>query len=712
MDNILIMRVDEAYEKSKTSVLAEEIWKHKHLGESVDENDREYVSWLNSIPHFLEVAVKAGLGDLDVAFELHTPLGDYIDVALIGKSLSSNEDEFGRLLIVELKQWSSISEIGDKDYVEISIGNGEMDKRRHPVSQICEYKTHMCNNHCGIYRNGKVFIDTIAHLHNFIHKESLFTGIYAEWRQYTDKVFVTGDEDRLINYLQSTFSAENNPKMPDVLDDCGYIMDKAGFNGLKAALHGGENARMVKDQMAVVDCVKERLTLQKNEPHKEIIVVSGGPGTGKTIIGMHFIYDYAEIFNNGVNADGSVFCLSRSKTVKAMIDHECDREIVPYLNGIAHGQNLVVVDEAHRITEITSTLDQIFEKEIKLLVMLQDDHQIIRAGEEGTYDKIKAYVDERNENVAGENRIELTHLRLTIQKRCESLGKLLNGLDKMFFDQGMYDGKSISHIKVFERLSTMNAWIEHMAESSRAKLIAPFCWKWDNTGIRINDNNEIFQKPWNPHDDNDQVRWYYEANRADQVACIYTCQGLDFDDVAFIWWDDLVWDEDSSRWKADLNKSKDSVFKKDCIEAHLSQEEINKLFVNTYYVMLSRARNKMGIWFKDEATKRHVTEFLGLQNYTPSDKKFSAADNRNTVIDVNLRKSAAEDWLVGKVIYVNSTKKYAYIKGDDGIDYAVSTNTYNRLINPNCILVKGNRVSFSVWTNNSGKKYANDIALV
>ena len=36
------------------------------------------------------------------------------------------------------------------------------------------------------------------------------------------------------------------------------------------------------------------------------------------------------------------------------------------------------------------------------------------------------------------------------------------------------------------------------------------------------------------------------------------------------------------------------------------------LIKNTYYVMLSRPRDSVGIWFKDEATKRHVLEVLGL----------------------------------------------------------------------------------------------------
>ena len=39
--------------------------------------------------------------------------------------------------------------------------------------------------------------------------------------------------------------------------------------------------------------------MQKEKFHKEIIVISGGPGTGKTITGIRFILEYIEIFGDG-----------------------------------------------------------------------------------------------------------------------------------------------------------------------------------------------------------------------------------------------------------------------------------------------------------------------------------------------------------------------------------------------------------------------------
>ncbi len=100
MENILIMGVSEAHHKSKSSVLADEIWCYKNPNQTVDYQDGEYKSWLHSIPCFLDVVIEAGLGDLEVIFELPTPLGGYIDIALIGSSLKAACVESGRVLIL------------------------------------------------------------------------------------------------------------------------------------------------------------------------------------------------------------------------------------------------------------------------------------------------------------------------------------------------------------------------------------------------------------------------------------------------------------------------------------------------------------------------------------------------------------------------------------------------------------------------------------
>lgn len=73
------------------------------------------------------------------------------------------------------------------------------------------------------------------------------------------------------------------------------------------------------------------------------------------------------------------------------------------------------------------------------------------------------------------NQTRFTALHLTIQKRCESLGRLLDGLEDMFYGADRFDREPLGSVRVFDRLRDMDAWAEKMAKRSRAKLVAPYC---------------------------------------------------------------------------------------------------------------------------------------------------------------------------------------------------------------------------------------------
>ncbi len=415
-------------------------------------------------------------------------------------------------------------------------------------------------------------------------------------------------------------------------------MGDEGLAGLRRAYDNEATKNMKKDQEKITNFVIKHLEEQKNNPHKKMIVIKGGPGTGKTILGIRFILEYVRIFNNGKNDNHCIFSLPKSQTVKAMFDSACsadeenENEYCCNLKDIADEQNLVVVDEAHRITELEDKLDTLFNaKETKLLIVLQDDRQMLRPGEEGTYEAFKQYAKSGKINFSPDNDQEIELLILKDEKRCDE--KLLKGITKLFYnDENIIIDDPIESIHVFDDLHGLETWKNHKAEFSRTKYIFPFCWKWiskSNTtamDIVIGD----FRRKWNLDDTDEQVIWLKD-NTDDRVACIYTSQGLDMDNVAIVWWDDLVWNENEKKWVSNPDKLYDSAFngikdhntglwkvdvwsdsRKQRIKIEVSQKEMDELIKNTYYVMLSRPRDSVGIWFKDEATKRHVLEVLGL----------------------------------------------------------------------------------------------------
>ncbi|MCQ2459054.1 MAG: hypothetical protein MJ081_01645 [Ruminococcus sp.] len=62
---------------------------------------------------------------------------------------------------------------------------------------------------------------------------------------------------------------------------------------------------------------------------------------------------------------------------------------------------------------------------------------------------------------------------------------------------------------------------------------------------------------------------------------------------------------------------------------------MNLLVRNTYYVMLSRPRHNLAIWFKDDVTKKHVAEIFGIA----LEESMATADETNIIVGNRNNKS-------------------------------------------------------------------------
>ena len=101
--------------------------------------------------------------------------------------------------------------------------------------------------------------------------------------------------------------------------------------------------------------------------------------------------------------------------------------------------------------------------------------------------------------------------------------------------------------------------------------------------------------------------WAYDAGGLEQVGCIYTAQGFEFDYVGVIWARDLRY-EPGTGWVGDRALSNDTPVKK-------SKDRFLDLVKNTYRVLLSRGMKGCYVYFEDPETEKFVrsrTEHLGL----------------------------------------------------------------------------------------------------
>ena len=601
-------------------------------------SEAEYRSWVNSAPLLVDVIHRAGLDGLTLALEYPTPIGGRIDAVLLGRRRADGKP---LALVVELKQWSGIGEntMGWESYVPVRIG-AAFEDRPHPVQQTLTYAKHLRANHSGV-AGGRMEVRCCQYLHNFEDKDRLFQGSYQSYAPLRHETYAKGEEEALEAYLRDIFSPEPDPDAAEQFLGGTYVFGQAGFDALRRVFNREENLVMIDDQVEINKKVHHILEdLRGGDGTQKLVVISGPPGTGKTVVGMHIIYSYCTLFRAaGRRQGGCVFSLPRSRTLSEVIAGASGLAPV-YLDRVPEGRDLVVVDEAHRIEDLDRVMAGLVEK-ARVIVMLQDDRQRIRLTEEGTLENFRRFAQGHG--------IELVSGSLASQKRAGRLGSYVSDLDRLLYDRWdrPIPRQSILELSHWDSLRALDRRLHQLAAGGRhVKWYAPFCWPWSRSAghadISIPQADGAFEKAWNPA--GEQYRWYVGGRDEDldRVGCIYTAQGLEFDDIGVIWWDDLRWDPQAGDWRVDLDKSCDSRFVRSIAEhfggrlrggsppwlvlhngawkdmpqflrdSGADMAAITELVLNTYRVLLTRAKDSVHVWFKDPATRDHVRDVLGF----------------------------------------------------------------------------------------------------
>ena len=597
-------------------------------------NSSEKESWKKSLPKLINVISDAGFDNLYLAAEYSLAAGERIDAVLLGDGLDGKH----KALIVELKQWSSdrIEYRDDLGFPSILVKANPDYRTRHPSVQTADYLHQLKRNHDNV-KNGELNIYSCEYLHDFdASSKSFFNqGMYENID--ISHMFCMGEEKRLQDYIRELFDSNADSEIAkDLLINGEFVMSELDMEVITKITNDPESIQLLNDQPRIAENVLQLLRQQAegrlSNDKKYMFLVSGAAGTGKTIVGFKILADYFELHRNESSNFRCQYSMPRSRTILQVLNgiNGYGQGIQPvYFDKISKNLDLLVIDEAHRIT-VNDDIERVINS-AQIVVVLQDDNQRVLCNEIGTIDFYKL--------IAYRNRYAFLYHPLNIQKR-SGFGSYVDRIDKLLYDKDYEtdDGLGIS-VNVVDNLRELEENIDKLHETTNSvKYYAPFYWPWQSvkTGyehymdITIPDNGYVFEKQWNPL--NHQYEWY--INSIERVGCIYTAQGLGFDYVGLLWMDDLVWRTD--HWEYNINKitnndtnmlkkslsnfeyDKRSFEKKyNYLLDDLEKKKINvylkepeKVLLNIYRVLLTRAKKGIFIWFKDEETKKHFIDMV------------------------------------------------------------------------------------------------------
>ena len=91
--------------------------------------------------------------------------------------------------------------------------------------------------------------------------------------------------------------------------------------------------------------------------------------------------------------------------------------------------------------------------------------------------------------------------------------------------------------------------------------------------------------------------WASSKEGIDQVGCVYTAQGFEFDYVGVIVGRDLRWDPASDSWIGDPSESHDSIVKRG------PRDGFTDLIKRTYRVLLTRGMKGCYVYCEEDAIR-------------------------------------------------------------------------------------------------------------
>lgn len=588
----------------------------------------EVMSWRNSLFRLSDILERANLTDQGIMVEYKLPLsGKRIDVIICGK----DEDQKKNAVIVELKQWETCSLTDyDSDYVVTWVGGGNR-SLLHPSVQVGNYMYYLQDNSTVFYEGSEpIKLSACSYLHNYsISSNDVLTDqrfqnsisrfpLYASEDRLALSEFITqkvnsGDGMSILAEIEQSKMRPSKKLLKQV-----STVIKQKLKG-ELKLFGTVKTKgdyiLLDEQLIVYDTVMSIVRKGLENKQKHAIIVKGGAGTGKSVIGLQLLADLAALNFNTQYATGSKAFTETLRKILGDSSKSLLKYFMSYGEAESNEIDVLLMDEAHRIREKTGYPFKATGKPqvqdllnaAKVSVFFIDDFQAVRKGEIGSSGFIRAQAE-----LAG-------------CKVCEYdlEGQFRNGGSERYSEW-------IDHTLHIRKTAT-SEWInepdyefhimdsaEALEEAIRAKVelgytarvMAGFCWPWTK---KLDDNGDLikdveigdYKRPWNAQEGLTGMRkgipksqfWAYEDGGINQIGCVYTAQGFEFDYAGIIFGKDLRYNPDTAEWEGFSECSYDSQVK--------SSVDFLQLVKNTYRVLLGRGMRACYVHFMDKDTERY-----------------------------------------------------------------------------------------------------------
>jgi len=588
---------------------------YEHLGRHTSPN--EVRSWQNSMQFMYKVVDTPELpDDAGVAIEYQIPLtAKRVDFIVSGLNAQKKE----QIIIIELKQWEDAEPTNKPGIVVARFQQGKAEVA-HPSYQAWSY-AYMLSNYNLSIQERDVQIKPCAFLHNYTPDGMINGKLYEDYVAKAP-VFLKNDAARLQDYILRHVRYCSPEDIIWKIDNGKLRPSKQLADSLTAMLKGNDEFVMLDDQKVVYEAAVY-LAKKAQEGKKQVLIVEGGPGTGKSVLAINLLVNLtsegiASQYVTKNSAPRAVYSVKLSSNFRKSYINNLFVGSGNFIETLPNTMGALIVDEAHRLNMKSGMFSNLGENQIKEIiktakfsVFFVDDCQRIHMKDIGSVKYINQCAEEMGADV------HLEHL--SSQFRCNGSDGYLSWLDNALqiretanirLTEEDYD------FRIFDSPTEMFNEIKRKNESNnKSRVVAGYCWDWKSKQNHMAYDIEIpqffFRKQWNF---NSNEPWLIGEKSIDQIGCIHTCQGLELDYVGVIVGPDLSYKNNrvvTDGLKRSPNdqslKGFKAMVKKNSKEALQQADAIIK---NTYRTLMTRGMKGCYVYFCDQALGEHFRELM------------------------------------------------------------------------------------------------------
>lgn len=445
-------------------------------------SEAEKSSWRNSLPYLARDIDAAGLGDIDVFLEYRLPLtSQRVDVVLSGVHPATGDPS---IVLVELKQWSQVTTF-QEDPQLLSV-EGLPYPVLHPSRQVDGYRRYL-QHYLEAFHGREHWVDAVAYVHRLTDREGRAV---LEPGSEEATLFTGGDADAMRAHLRSRLAPDPSGRASQLLLSSPVAPSTKLMEVAAEEIRERERFVLLGEQQLAADLIRHQIERAHSSGQKRVVIVSGGPGSGKSAIALSVLGELGREGKTALHATGS---RSFTQTMRKVAGHRSrdTQSLFKYFNNFSHAApnsiDVLIADEAHRIRETSNNrftkadlrsdklqIDELISV-ARVPVFLLDDNQVVRHGELGSTKDITRFAESQG--------YEVSVIELKDQFRCGGSAAYIEWVEQIL---GLTAGDPAEaalpedeqfEVSVVESPAEMERLLRQKeAAGFTARISAGFCW--------------------------------------------------------------------------------------------------------------------------------------------------------------------------------------------------------------------------------------------